>query len=90
MLKVHVTLSRKKHAQEINAGLGRPFAQREIIIRYSQLAIRTRIEKQYGCWIYTITRCRTEAEEYGECVRWAMYDVFRRCTSIIIQKHIPN
>jgi hypothetical protein len=48
MLKVHATLSRKKHAQEINAGLGRPFAQRAIIIRYSQLAIRMRSEKRYG------------------------------------------
>ena len=30
MLKVHATLSKKKHAQEINACVGRPFAQRSI------------------------------------------------------------
>ena len=48
MLKVHATLSRKKHALEIIACLGRPFAQRASIIRYSQQAIRTRIGKQYG------------------------------------------
>ena len=83
MLKVLATLRRNKHAQEINACVGRPFAQRaSTLLVILQLvgvawAIRTRSEKRRAAR-YTITRCRTEAKEYGECARWAMYDVFRR------------
>ena len=48
MLKVHATLSRKKHAQEINACLGRPLLKEQVYIRYSRQAIRTRSEKRHG------------------------------------------
>mgnify|MGYP005822255659 FL=1 len=47
MLKVHATLSRKKHAQEINVCLGRPLLKEKVYIRYNRQAIRTRSEKQY-------------------------------------------